>query len=158
MKIISIDILRISCHSFWYFSHFNKGGCCCSAHFGYLNCKCNLFNCNCDTKDIIGRDEGYCQYHRLFALRYKCHPHWNELACGSGSRVIDWKLSNKKSVFFSYSNDKFKHITNISSRMEMILPRRLNQWIFTTYSIKIEMDTYQKKNYGTLFIMHSVSK
>ena len=103
-------------------------------------------------------DEGYCQYYRLFSLHYKCHPHKKELACGSRSRVIDLKLSTKKSVFSSYLNDKFNHITNISSSMEMILSRRMNQWIFTNYSIKIEMDTYQKKNYGTQFIMHRVSK
>ena len=40
----------------------------------------------------------------------------------------------------------------------MILPGCMDLWIFTTYSIKIEMDTYQEKSYGTLCIMHSVSK
>ena len=78
-------------------------------------------------------DQGYCQYYRLFSLHYKCHPHKKELACGSRSRVIDLKLSTKKSVFSSYLNDKFNDITNISSSMEMILSRRMNQWIFTNY-------------------------
>lgn len=44
----------------------------------------------------------------------------------------------------------------------MILSGSMDQWIFTTYSIKIEMVTTfftcQEKSCGTLCIMHSVSK
>ena len=151
-------------------SSLHQGGCCCSAHFGYYNCYCNIFNCNChysDGKKFTDTEDGYCQYnnfidHLATMGTGTCHSHWKELACGSRSRIIDLVgqilVFAKISIFFSISNDRFYHITYISSSMEMILPRRLDQWIFTTYSIKIKMDTYQKKSYGTLLILHSVSK
>jgi len=73
------------------------GGCCCSAHFGYYNCYCNIFNCNC--KDSSGKkftdtEDGYCQYnnfidHLATLGTDPCHSHWKELACGSQSRGID---------------------------------------------------------------------
>ena len=102
--------------------------CCCSAHFGMWNCFCNIFNCNCDTTS-----SGYCQYtDAATALTLGCirtYPHWNELAC-SRNRITELQVCSDKLAFLYLSKDRLHHINYGIYRMEITLPRFINQRIF----------------------------
>ena len=94
-KIFLITMYKLSFNLI--LSSLHQGGCCCSAHFGYYNCYCNIFNCNChysDGQKFTDTEDGYCQYnnfidHLATMGTGTCHSHWKELACGSRSRIID---------------------------------------------------------------------